>query len=291
MKADKQKTLRKIYTIALSVLSVIAGLLLIIQSQRIYHRDISANQQIYTAEIVKEYLTQILPVLILWVLAVIAGYIIWQVFPPESKKLQGTFSQRKRLNRLKARIPEDKISDKIIKAERVNVIIWSICIVYGIIALVFVCLCFFNKDNYVLKGDAVLSGQSYNPTRDMLNMLPKFLPWLVTFFLLTACSSVYLEHLAKKETKEVMRLIALCTKDNTLIKQPQYNRIFKPLQYIKDKLSFLQNEKVKKGILLGFRIALPVLGVTLFVIGIFNGGLDELLKKAIVICTECIGLG
>ena len=38
-------------------------------------------------------------------------------------------------------------------------------------------------------------------------------------------------------------------------------------------------------------INLVIVGVTLFVIGIFNGGLNDVLIKAINICTECIGLG
>ncbi len=286
MTEKKQNQLRKIYGIALSVLSVIAGLLLIIQSQRIYHRNLVDGEQIYTVEIVVKYLAQISPVLILWVIVVIAGSVVWQVLPPEATKLKGTFSQRKKLNRLKARIPEDKKSEKLIKAEKINTIVWAVCILYGIIALVFVCLCFFNKTYYVTESE------NFNPTRDMLNMLPHFLPWLAVFFLLATGASIYLEYSAKKEMKEVMRLIVLCTKDNTLIKQGKYEtKLPNFVKKLKEKLSFLQNEKVKKYTLLGARIALPVIGVTLFIIGIFNGGLNDVLRKAIVICTECIGLG
>ena len=44
-------------------------------------------------------------------------------------------------------------------------------------------------------------------------------------------------------------------------------------------------------VILGVRIAVAVLGVALLVWGIFNGGADDVLKKAIEICTECIGIG
>ena len=39
------------------------------------------------------------------------------------------------------------------------------------------------------------------------------------------------------------------------------------------------------------RVALLALSVLLIVVGIFNGGAEDVLQKAINICTECIGLG
>ena len=48
-----------------------------------------------------------------------------------------------------------------------------------------------------------------------------------------------------------------------------------------------QNEKI----LLGARLTLAVIAVVFIVVGIFNGGMADVLQKAINICTECIGLG
>lgn len=39
------------------------------------------------------------------------------------------------------------------------------------------------------------------------------------------------------------------------------------------------------------RIALVTVAVIFIIVGIFNGGAEDVLKKAIAICTECIGLG
>ena len=39
------------------------------------------------------------------------------------------------------------------------------------------------------------------------------------------------------------------------------------------------------------RAVILILAVGLIVVGIFNGSMDDVLKKAIAICTECIGLG
>ena len=54
-----------------------------------------------------------------------------------------------------------------------------------------------------------------------------------------------------------------------------------------NKLPFLKSEKST----LYVRIAVGVVGVTLFVVGIFNGGMGDVLNKAVKICEQCIGLG
>ena len=38
-------------------------------------------------------------------------------------------------------------------------------------------------------------------------------------------------------------------------------------------------------------IAILVLGILLIVAGVFRGELDAILKKAVIVCMECIGLG
>lgn len=50
-------------------------------------------------------------------------------------------------------------------------------------------------------------------------------------------------------------------------------------------------EAVKKGRRKKIRLALYVLAVVFVVAGIFNGSMEDMLIKAINICTECIGLG
>ncbi len=52
-------------------------------------------------------------------------------------------------------------------------------------------------------------------------------------------------------------------------------------------VSFVESDKTK----LAVRIILVAVALTLIVLGIFNGGMTDVLKKAVKICTECIGLG
>lgn len=44
-------------------------------------------------------------------------------------------------------------------------------------------------------------------------------------------------------------------------------------------------------IMLSIRLAILAVALLFIVVGIFNGGMDDVLSKAINICTECIGLG
>jgi hypothetical protein len=50
-------------------------------------------------------------------------------------------------------------------------------------------------------------------------------------------------------------------------------------------------EKNSKPVILGVRIALLGCAILLIVLGVINGGMADVLNKAIKICTECIGLG
>jgi hypothetical protein len=43
--------------------------------------------------------------------------------------------------------------------------------------------------------------------------------------------------------------------------------------------------------LLAIRIFVVIMALAFLILGIFNGGAEDVLKKAIAICTECIGLG
>ncbi len=63
----------------------------------------------------------------------------------------------------------------------------------------------------------------------------------------------------------------------------------KPL--LKEKKERKAHPKAKKAGLLCLRIGLAATGVALIALGVYNGGMKDVLLKAINICTQCIGLG
>lgn len=57
------------------------------------------------------------------------------------------------------------------------------------------------------------------------------------------------------------------------------------------KAETLTETKNEKNVVLIARIAIACIGVLFVILGIFNGGMADVLAKAVKICTECIGLG
>ena len=75
------------------------------------------------------------------------------------------------------------------------------------------------------------------------------------------------------------------------------------IEYIKEVIARLTGEGVKlapidetecptkKKIVLIARCVIPVIAIVFIILGINNGGMSDVLQKAVRICTECIGLG
>lgn len=269
---DKQrKTLRLVYSIVLSVLTIVAGVLLIVQAERIYHSPDS-----YSREIVSEYLGNISAVLYIWIALVVGGGILWAVFPPEQKKLRGTIYYTDRLEKLKRRLPVGVESEKLRKATLIKRIVWGVAIAFAVVAFVMIGLVVWNADNY----------HPTTPMQDMLAMLPDFLPWVAVAFFLAICATVYTEISAKHEVEEVKRLIVEHKNEEIGDKKPSLKEQL--IARIPDKL---KTAKFRRYALLGVRISLAILSVVLIIVGVINGGFTSVLEKAAAICRECIGLG
>jgi hypothetical protein len=48
---------------------------------------------------------------------------------------------------------------------------------------------------------------------------------------------------------------------------------------------------MSKRLLNGFRLAILAAGLSLAGLGIWRGELNEIMRKAVVVCLECIGIG
>lgn len=267
---DKAKSLRLIYGIFLSAFTVAVGILFIVQSQRIYR---SADVSPYSYEKAVTYLSQIAVPFFLWVAAVIAGWVLWEIFPAEKEKLKAPYDAARILTRLKRRLPDNGAqSDSLKKADLIKKIVWGVCIAFCLLAAVMVAVCVWNKDNYTPIGDG------FNPTQDMLHMLPKILPWVIVSFLLAAGATVYSDRSAKRETEEVKKLLS-ASKKAPAAKNTGDKKIKLPALF-----SHAYFDYAVKGVIL-------VVGIVFVVAGCINGGILDVLEKAINICTECIGLG
>ena len=81
--------------------------------------------------------------------------------------------------------------------------------------------------------------------------------------------------------------IILGIRDEKAEKPVRDEKLLRDLGSIREKAVHQQSDR-KTGIL---RAAVLVIAVILIVIGILNGGLEDVLAKGATICTECVGLG
>lgn len=280
MSEKQRKILRLVYSIILSVLTVASGVLLIVQSQRIYHSPGG-----YSREIIGEYLSQIAPVLYIWIALVAIGAILWQIIPPEKQKLRATIYQTSTLKKLQKRFPNLE-SEQLRRARIIKTVVFYATIVFVILSIVMVGIVVLDKDNYRPAGNG------FNPMQDMLDMLPHFMPWVAFAFVVMIGATVHFEISAKREVQEMKRLIAEAKNNTDTAKTDTKENKLSLWEKIYSKIpEAVKTQSFKKYSLLATRISLAVLAVVLVIVGVINGGLTAVLEKAINICRECIGLG
>lgn len=252
--------LDKIFLIIVSIQTILMGILFGIQILRIYY----GNNHTFTREICGEYLIQILPVIIIWILVIIAAGIYFNIKNNPGKEIAKVTNIAK-LNTLMIICPEFTNEDldeeySLIRKEKqnrkifkiVDVIVVSLCSIMGLCYLI-------NKDHFDASGDL---------TKQAIDMGIHLLPWCIIAFINLIVTTLYEEHSAKKELELVKKIIKTDGK--------------------KTKETYIENNNKVINIA---RVSLLVLSVLFIVVGIFNGGAEDVLQKAINICTECIGLG
>lgn len=264
MDSSARRRLRLGYGIFLSVLTVAVGVLFIVETALIYYGD--PNGTPYTREVVGERLLWLLAPVIVWILAIVGGFVLSVLDPPEAPRprTDGRFA----LRRLKKRIPncgsEEFLAarQRACRWERARLLVW---LGAGAVALAgaIACIVYLARPVH-FAGDIVSA---------MPKLLANVLPWVGAAFA-AALGATYAEaYFLRRETAEVKTLLVLgkgCP-------------VPAPRTILSDRARFW--------ILTGVRIAVGAVGIAFVIAGIVNGGMNDVLVKAVKICTECIGLG
>ena len=261
--------IRRYYGICLGAFTVVIGLLFIIQAATIYYLGTP-----YSREIAGKKLMQILAPVVLWIVAVVAGYVLTVLFPC-ADEVRSKPDARKTLSRLRARMPkgeseaflEERACFK--KYELTRLVIWSVCAAFALASAI--------ASIVYLANTAHFSGADLNG--EVLQMLKNVMPWVGVSFLLAVGAVGYEHFSAKRELESMKKLLVLgrgC---------PREENMFVSVQ---NKVSAVTGSK---WLLLGIRLAVLALALVFIGVGIWNGGMHDVLDKAIKICTECIGLG
>lgn len=316
MAKEKGATLRFVYGIFFSLLSVFVGALFIKQVWSIYH---SAPQSPYTVESISLHFNQIALPVWLWVAAVAGNILLAFLFPESEKRPKAYKDTALALSRVKNSLFLEgealaKAEKEGKKQESFRKIVYVVC-TFIMLTLAVVCFC-------ALVGVAYLPivKKEFFAAHD--GLVDKLVQCAVLSVLalaagcvaaeLNACSrekerKAYLqikaEALQPKEEKPkwkgfIQSLVnLLCFGDKTAkeaLGQGLENALVKPVAPIKKTKVKKEKKECKKGKTAGVwlaRTVIFVLAIGLLFIGVQNGGMKEMFLKAINICTQCIGLG
>lgn len=267
---NKNELINKIYKIVISIVSILLGFFMILFAFIIYFKGkaIIKNEdplyQIYNVDILSKYLKYLLIPFVLWVITIIVGIILHYVFPFK-EKTKNSYDIFNSYQLLKNKVPnENKENNEelfIINEERKNRRLGFIIVsVVSLLFMIFPARYLFTFSNF--------TASEISAKDEAIKMAINVFPWIIGAFILFIGYLIYITHSIKKE----INMIHLFLKTN------------KNIQIINDK----QNKKELNINIV--RACIGVISIIFIVLGIINGGVDNVLAKAINICTECIGL-
>lgn len=264
MSEKNKKLIYLIYGIVQSVLLVLCGVCLMIACLSIYDGGEGTFSRGAVAVQFKRFMIPI----ILCVTGLVAGMVLSLILPREPQRIKGEHDVKATISRLSSRVDKEKCPSKItelIKREQnlrwgLKLLATAICIVVAIPCLAYL----LNLSNFDDIGEGL--------TEDILGTMAFVLPaaieglaaWTVVVF---ACRASF--------NRELILI-------KGAIKVAPMQRKAKAEIAVKD------NQKRKMWIIRG---AVLLVALVFIIVGIFNGGMKDVLEKAIRICTECIGLG
>lgn len=256
MNEEKKKRIHLIYSIVLTAAIVVSGLLLMGACLQIY---LSGGEQIYTPEKVAVAFGRIAaPVYVclgLIVVSFVLHLVLWQT-PGKSPKTRNPAMQRKRLQT--TRDPQQANPEKqsaIRKLCSRRLVLQIVCIV--------LCACFFGLFLFFALVNSTFYPDAAKATAYVKSLMPVFVPCVtlcIGFGILTVS-------LRRRMDEKLIALYKQCP----------------PLPRPKT--------AGKQTWVIAVRCAVLGLAVVAMVYGLVTGGWQDVLTKAVNICTECVGLG
>ena len=259
--------------VATSVLLVITGILFIISCYSIYKTGASP----FTRESIAQAFAKIAIPVWITVAMVIFDAIAWLFLGEEEGKLKGRRTDALVLAKLKETKYTEDSHEAVAGIEREE----SLRRVLGYVNAALIALGSTLPLIYLLNpaNFPAISGE-YNSeiARGMLVYLAALTP----VFIYEIIYVILFDRSVKREI-ELYRSLPAVKLAGNLEKTEKTGGVL-------SKISALLAEN-EKDLLLGARIALVICGVSFVIAGVLNGGMSDVLQKAIKICTECIGLG
>ncbi len=275
MQQESQRKLRFYYGIALSVLTVVLAVWFIAETADLYYSGLASGGEIYSRAIVGVRLRRLAIPSVLWILSIIGGFVFSVLFPV-AKKGRVKQNAGTALRKLKRRMPnaqgEEFLAEKnnFTRLERSRYILYAVAALFSLASAIVTIVYLSNTGHFA----------AVNLNAEILAMVKGVMPWIGVSLLLFVAATLYEHFTVKREIESMKKLLLLGR--GAPVEQPSAL-----LQKYRAGMAVVESEKTKwvvRGVVLA-------VGLTFFIVGICNGGANDVLFKAINICTECIGLG
>jgi len=270
MQENRKRLLTSLYRICFSVLTAVVGLLFIVQAWSIFR---SAERGAYTVSRISEHFSQIVVPVILWGVALLVNIVLGWIYPDEKEKVKPYFTAEERIARLEKRLPKDAESLRLGKMDVLGKVVGWGSLAFAAVALTVSLVYLFDKSY-----SPVLPEPFFLEMRGLSDRLVRVLLWCGGGVALVVAAVIFNDYLGRKKETAIKREIAENAKNKIVVspvKETEKNR----------------SDKAARIVVWVFRGVVGTVGIVLLIWGICNGGMADVLKKAINICTQCIGLG
>lgn len=286
MKEIAGKRVRLVYGFVLGAFTVAVGALFLWQMLTIYFTGVSSGSSsgIYSREIVGKAFSVIAVPFFLWIAMIFVGFILWEIFPcpPEKRRRMPEDYELYRLKkkmpasvsvRLQDRYREVRKEEKLLAAVKITAA--ALCLAAAIYA---VC--------YLADPSNFFGGDKLRATEAVVNLAVNLLPFAFAALVLLSGVTCYERYSAKKRLPHVKAMVADAAKRGA--QEERIDRKTCPVRPVLDRWAAVRKSRYY---LIGVRVALACLAVSLIIAGVCNGNMNAILTKAINICLECIGIG
>lgn len=276
MTENRGRKIRFIYGVVFATLTVVVGALFIAQAWSIYF---SADSAPYTVESISKHFSKIAIPVWLWLVALVGNIALAFIFPETEARPAPYIELNATIAKLKRRIPDADLQT-VRKDENFRLILGMVSAFLCLATAVAILVLLYDK-SYTPWA----SSEFFTQHGAVADRLVRCTPWLLAVFTVCIVVTVLLENSRKKQIARLKTTIAENAKKGVKAEQkPQKPTLEEKLC---NKLPFLKSPKF----VFGVRIGLCVVGLALFALGIYNGGMTDVYEKAKNICTQCIGLG
>lgn len=269
MKERTPKLVRNYYGWVFGAFTVVVGALFLWKVLELYFTGTAPDFQgttPFTRQRVEEALSGIAWAVWLWIAAVIAGFVLWEVFPVAEKhrKIPEDLQYARLAKRLPSSAPQGRESDfalvergrKLIFALKAAA--WSLFAIAAIYGIVYLCI----PANF----------PNENVTEEMLEFVKHVFPCIFAGLVVIAGAGIY----EKYAVKSIL---------------PAVKKVTFGLKPVERRQTIVEKVVRDWRFVLAVRVAVLALAVAFIIWGVNNGSARSVFIKAINICTECIGLG